>query len=280
MSIKPHPSTLPLSARHSLNRCNLPSVILGSLTFQLYPSPLYLDGVRELHKQLFETLDLLAQHDQRAKVFADYMSAAFLLNSPEQAGLETGNRFPRPRADYRRMLTGWVFDSNAIEGAILKGWVESRFGLLPRYHNEPIDQLDSDQYDRFQNQRMNGLYNTNNLEGQIDVLYTWCQYELKRTDPAWKDTHIELYRGLSHQEYQGWTKASKANQGMLLLNNLNSFTDDPAQAETFGDMLISVRVPTSKILYYPGLIPGLLQGEQEYMIIGGVYQVERSMVLS
>lgn len=29
-------------------------------------------------------------------------------------------------------------DSDGREGAILKGWVESRFGLLPRFHGEPL----------------------------------------------------------------------------------------------------------------------------------------------
>ena len=39
-----------------INRCNLPAVILGGLTFQRHPAPLLLDGVAELHHRLFRSL--------------------------------------------------------------------------------------------------------------------------------------------------------------------------------------------------------------------------------
>jgi len=28
---------------------------------------------------------------------------------------------------------GWMFNSNGFEGAVLKGWVESRFGIIPNF---------------------------------------------------------------------------------------------------------------------------------------------------
>ncbi|QEW08479.1 hypothetical protein F5I99_03695 [Nitrincola iocasae] len=46
-------ATLPGWARRSINRCNLPPVILGSLAFQQQPAPLFIDGVHTLHRQLF-----------------------------------------------------------------------------------------------------------------------------------------------------------------------------------------------------------------------------------
>ena len=60
-----------------------------------------------------------------------------------------------------------------------------------------------------------------------------------------------------------------------MLNNLNSFTADPERADEFGDIVISARVPLPKILYLPELLPGTLRGEQEHLVIGGVYRVER-----
>ena len=49
-------ATLPRNARLPINRCNLPAVVLGGLTYQKYPSPLLIDGVAELHGDLFRRL--------------------------------------------------------------------------------------------------------------------------------------------------------------------------------------------------------------------------------
>jgi NAD+--dinitrogen-reductase ADP-D-ribosyltransferase len=55
-------SSLPAAARLPLNRCNLPAVILGSLTYQRHPVPLEIDGVRAFHHDLFELLEPIAGH--------------------------------------------------------------------------------------------------------------------------------------------------------------------------------------------------------------------------
>ena len=47
-----HPA-LPKYAYLPINRCNLPAVILGSLSFQKHPTPLFLDGVHTLHRAFF-----------------------------------------------------------------------------------------------------------------------------------------------------------------------------------------------------------------------------------
>jgi NAD+--dinitrogen-reductase ADP-D-ribosyltransferase len=44
-------------------------------------------------------------------------------------------------------------------------------------------------------------------------------------------------------------------------------------AGEFGDYLLSAPVPLSKIFCYTGLLPHLLQGEDEHTVIGGIYQV-------
>ena len=62
-------------------------------------------------------------------------------------------------------------------------------------------------------------------------------------------------------------------QALVLLNNLNSFSSEKDYADAFGDQLIKVDVPLVKLLYFPGLLPGVLPGEQEYLVIGGLYQV-------
>ncbi|HLO63175.1 MAG TPA: NAD(+)--dinitrogen-reductase ADP-D-ribosyltransferase, partial [Azonexus sp.] len=78
-------ATLPREARLPINRCNLPAVVLGGLTFQRHPAPLLLDGVAELHRNLFQRLEA-ARPEQRGEVFRDYLTVHFRLERPEDMG--------------------------------------------------------------------------------------------------------------------------------------------------------------------------------------------------
>lgn len=257
----------------TINRCQLPARILGSVSFQHFPQPLLLDGVHELHRLFFAGLQAVAEPEMRALHFRDYMSAGFLLDHPERAGLNPAGHFSRPRADYLRVLRGWMFDSDSQEAAVLKGWAESRFGLLTRYHQGPLTAGDSEDYLVFQRQRARGLYNTNALEAQLDCLFAFCQYELQRRLAGVQ--HLTLYRGTNGWQQQEVLQQRSAQRFVLLLNNLNSFTSSRHYAEAFGDYLLEVQVPVSKLLYFPGLLPGVLPGEEEYLLIGGLYEVKR-----
>ena len=269
---------LPAHAMLTLNRCNLPAVVLGSVAFQLAPQPLWLDGVMELHRAFFQSLHAFDKAESRASCFRDYMSSCFLLDHLDQAGLNHQGNVCRPKADFLRTLRGWMFDADSQEAAVLKGWAESRFGLLPRYHQGPLGDYHSESWLRFQALRARGLYNTNALEAQLDVLYAWCQYELKRRFPG--QSHWTLFRGINHwQQHDVMPPEIRAEnsrdrqQALVLLNNLNSFSSEKDYADAFGDQLIKVDVPLVKLLYFPGLLPGVLPGEQEYLVIGGLYQV-------
>src|SRR5690242_21056383 len=79
--------TLPRQARLPINRCNLPATILGSVTFQAHPTPLELDGVATLHRDLFARLDAIPGAAARAQAFRDYMTVHFCLEHLEEAGL-------------------------------------------------------------------------------------------------------------------------------------------------------------------------------------------------
>ena len=59
----------------------------------------------------------------------------------------------------------------------------------------------------------------------------------------------------------------------MLLNNLSSFTSNRERADEFGDYVLEVRVPWQKIMFYSDLLPGKLKGEEEVVVIGGVYDV-------
>ena len=267
----PHP-TLPRSSRLPINRCNLPAAILGSLSFQHDPAPLYLDGVAEFHHGLFGLLDKLHDARERAHAFNLHMNAAFWLDQPEQAGYSALTTTSRQKADYLRLMRGWSFDADGREGAALKGWVESRFGLLPRHHGGVIRDFSGDAYRGYLEMRAAALYGTNSLESQLDLLYSYCQYELARQYPS--QHHLTLYRGVNRMDEHETLLTLDKKRRVVLLNSLNSFTANRERADEFGDHLLTTRVPLSKVFCYTKLLPGMLQGEDEYTVIGGLYEVE------
>lgn len=263
--------SLPSKARLPFNHCNLPAAILGSLTFQLHPTALAIDGVAELHHYLFEQLNRLTTSEERAAHFCDYMTVYFRLEALEEIGLTADIAKGRPKAHYLQLLRGWMFDSDSREGAVMKGWVESRFGLIPRFHKQEIRDPEDSSYDRFMHERTLGLYNTNALEAQLDLLYAYCQYELQRRHE--QATHVILYRGVHSLPEHDWLLHTGKGKGVVLLNNLNSFSANPERADEFGELVLQTRVPLSKILFFSGLLPGWLVGEDEYIVIGGLYKV-------
>ncbi len=267
--------SLPANARLPLNRCNLPSVILGSLTYQAHPVPLEIDGIRAFHAQLFVGLDALESHGERARLFTDYMSVHFCLEDLEEAGLTPGRKKrKRANANYLRMVRGWSFDSDGREGAVLKHWVETRFGLRARHHGGCLDETNSEAYHRYLVAGARGLYATNALEAQLDLLYTYCQYELSRQHAG--PTHLRLYRGINRIDEHEVLGREPGGCYRVLLNNLSSFTSERERADEFGDYILEAAVPLPKVFFYNRLLPGLLKGEDELVVIGGVYEVQIS----
>jgi NAD+--dinitrogen-reductase ADP-D-ribosyltransferase len=263
--------TVPPAARRSLNRCNLPTEALGSFAFQLAPCALSLDGVLPLHQPLFDRLNMLDAAQERARLFRTYMNAHFMLDDAPALGLSENVRLDRSKMDYLRLLRGWLFDAESREGAILKAWVESRFGRLTRYHRGPREDEDGAARSGFDQEAAAGLYSTAGLESQVDLLYAWTQYELARRLPA--RTHLPLYRGSSALRALRVMTTLDDGRRVVALNNLSSFSASPERADVFGDRVFSCATPLPKILAFSGLIPGLLQGENEYLVIGGVVAV-------
>jgi NAD+--dinitrogen-reductase ADP-D-ribosyltransferase len=262
---------LPREARLPINRCNLPATILGGLTFQNSPVRLELDGVAQFHQSFFSLLDRIDDLIERTQAFSLHMSASFYLDDPEQAGYSPQANNKRHKADYLRMLRGWGFDANGKEGAALKGWVESRFGLLPRHHVGPIRNFSSDAYRRYLEMRAAALYGTNAVEAQFDLLYSYCQYELSK---QYSDTdHLILYRGVNSVDDYETLATIDTKRRVVLFNNLSSFTANRERADEFGDYLLTARVPLAKIFFHTRLLPGMLQGEDEFTVIGGLYEV-------
>ncbi|ABK43714.1 NAD(+)--dinitrogen-reductase ADP-D-ribosyltransferase [Magnetococcus marinus MC-1] len=262
---------LPSHVQQRFNRCNLTADILGSLAYQKHPVPLQIVGTADLHHRLFKHLDTIKKKRLRAEYFQDYMTVHFTLEAPEEAGYTPGSRYQRIKTDYRRILRGWLFNPDGREAAVIKGWVLSRFGLLPRWHDGVLDDCHSPAYQKYLQMQANGLYNTNALESQLDMVYAYCQYELKKRFPG--QIHWMLYRGVNTvDQYEILAKGPKGRH-VVLLNNLNSFTEDRDRADEFGDYIMEMEIPFYKVFCYNALFPGLLKGEEEVMVVGGLYDV-------
>ncbi len=262
-------ASLPASARLPVNRCNIPPVIVGSLRFQQHPVAIEIDNIKTLHVDLFRQLAEIEHASDRAERFKDYMTVHFVLHQLDEAGATKSTK--RRKANYLRMVRGWFFDANSREGAVLKSWVESRFGLLTRFHHGPMHQDENGCYHRFLYDRSAGLYGTNALEAQLDLLYSYCQYELARQFPTL--THVKLYRGINRLDEHEVLHEGENRCNQVLLNNLNSFTSERERADEFGDYILEAEIPKEKIMFYANLLPGVLNGEDEHLVIGGVYEV-------
>lgn len=255
----------------SHNRCNLPPWIIASRHYNQSPQPLEIQGVRHDQRVLLEKLAPVTGHEARGALFHDFMDVRFQLHQWQREDSPTSRK--SLKNSYLRFLRGWQFDSNSVEGAVLKSWVESRFGLLPTFHREPINDFDSTAYFQYSHDCMRGAIRTNAILAQLDLLYEFVQHELASMFPD--TSHLTLYRGIyDFSEHKIIEKTGK-NQYILQLNNLNSFTLDFERAWEFGTRVLETRAPLTKIFFFSGLLPkALLKGEEEVMLIGGEYEVK------
>ncbi len=258
----------------SFNLCNLPPWVIGSRHFNDNPQPIEIQGVREANRFLFRTLDAIDDPHERARRFDDYLSVKFQLHHWQDQ--ETALARRSIKNSYLRYLRGWGVDSSSIEGAVLKGWVESRIGLPPTFHCEPIDGIDSPAYARYALDRMKGSARTNAILSQLDLMYTYTQYELSRRYPD--ERWFTLYRGQYDVSDHALVERLGKREWIARLNNLSSFTDDPERAWEFGSTVWEVRVPLARIFFMSALFPrSILKGERELLVIGGEMRVRSVM---
>jgi NAD+--dinitrogen-reductase ADP-D-ribosyltransferase len=256
----------------SLNRCNLSPWIIGSEEFQARPLPVEIDGARDTDARLFRRLDEIADAEERSRLFHEYVTVKFGLNER----LEKGGK-SQPVYSYVNLLRAWGADSNRQAGAVLKSWVESRFGILATYHNGRLA-ANATARSAFTLDRMRGAAKSIGVLMQLDLLYTFCQDELRRRLPG--ATRKILYRGTHDPEEYVIRQQNAPNEGgskpltLVQLNNLSSFTSDPEVAWEFGSRAWEVDVPLAKIVFFSGLLPkSLLSGESEHLVLGGYYHV-------
>ena len=258
----------------SFNYCNLPPWVIASRHFNENPQSLEIQGVKEANRFLFEKLAGIASQDERAMVFNDFMSVKFQLHHWQDQATDTARR--SIKNSYLRFLRGWMMDSNSIEGAVLKRWVESRMGITPTYHRERISDIHSEAYFEFSVDVMKGSARTNAIQSQLDLLYEYCQFELSRKFHA--IAIIPLYRGTHDASEHDVLEQIGKREQIVRLNNLVSFTSNEERAWEFGSTVWEAQVPLCKIFFYNDLLPGsIMKGEGEYLIVGGEYRVRQVM---
>jgi NAD+--dinitrogen-reductase ADP-D-ribosyltransferase len=252
------------------NLCDLPASYLGSLDFNEQPQPFEIQGVKPASRRLFERLDGVQDPDERTRLFNEHVRARFHLDALEREHTQSAKR--SLRNTYVRYLRGWGVDSNSIEGAVLKAWVESRIGLRPTFHRVKVSSDDAEGQLVFATDRMRGMAGSNAINSQLDLVYTFCQYELGRRRPS--ETWFPLFRGTHDPGDYHTLAVVSPRERIVRLNNLSSFTPDSERAFEFGSTVWEVRVPVVKVFFWSQLFPrGILKGEDEFLVIGGEYRV-------
>lgn len=239
---------------------------LASRAFNESPVPLHIAGVRELNAAFFTMLDQATDLADADDAFSTYMMAMFGADAEQRAG----KRF---RSSFLRLIADWSFDSNGPAGAVLKGWVESRFGICPSFHKGILEQDSSPAWDVYVEEMMWSRFHANAIWTQLDLLFEFCQWATARyAFPG--ATHVTLYRGVNAFDEHRIVERTDKRAAVVRLNNLVSFTSDRSVACCFGDMILAAQVPVSKILFFSGLLPSqLLTGEREFLAVGGDFQV-------
>ena len=250
--------------------CNHSPWVVGSQEFNDAPQPISIGIVRQDNKDLFKKLAAEDDPSVRGGIFNDYMSVKFQLHDwPSHADAARSSL----KNSYVRFLRGWSVDSNSIEGAILKSWVESRIGLPPTFHRGRTLDGSEEGNMPYEIDRVRGSARTNAILSQLDVLYEFCQYELARRMPGTR--WITLWRGTCDAENYRVIERGDRRSACILMNNLSSFTSERECAWEFGSTVWETSVPTTKIFFFSGLLPdSILKGEDEYLVIGGEYRVK------
>ena len=256
---------------HSTNLIGMATACIAQPFFNDHPKPLHIAGTRESAAGLFEQLLKQPTREDCGRVFQDYMCVVFGFETEQRRGTDSSGR-RRYRNSYLSLIQDWGLDSNNAQGAVFKGWVESRFGLFPTYHKQHIANFISKDWTLYIEEKMNSRYHNNCIYMQLDLLYEYCQWVIERFQfPA--ATHKTLYRGVNSLDDR-WPTQDEPHK-IVRFNSIVSFTDRRSIASEFGAYILEVEVPMVKLVFFNELLPQhALHGEAEYLVIGGDYHVK------
>ncbi len=224
---------------------------------------------------MFSKLEACPSLSEAGVIFQDYMDLVFGHESEQLHGSGYRGR-RRFRSSYLGLLQDWGFDSNNPQGAVFKGWVESRFGLFPTFHKAPLTRFGCHKWMRYVEEKMNSRYHNNCILLQLDLLFEFCQLAVRRfTHPD--AAHVVLYRGIDTLDEFHQDEPGRTGERIIRLNNVVSFTRHKSIATEFGAHVLEARVPIVKLVFFSELLPAHgLRGEAEVIAIGGTYRVRLS----
>ncbi len=253
----------------------IPAGLIASLAFNEHPQRLRIAGTQETHRGLFRLLDEAPSLPDAAARFQRYMDIVFDLQATDYEISHAKERRFRP--SYLKLMEGWGFDSNSPQGAVLKGWVESRFGLAPTFHRAPLHRYPSTAWMRYLEEKYASRFHSGSIHQQLDLLYEYCQFAIQRFGLPAKDV-VTLWRGVNYHDEPTMSGSElKKGECVVRLNNLVSFTTSRERADEFGDWILEARVPVVKLLFFPSLLHNQpLSGEGEVLALGGLYKVKAS----
>jgi len=255
----------------SSNLIGIDSTWLASVDFNGCPQKIHIGGTRELHHGLFTQLSQCYAQREAAASFSRYMEDYFELGATPSVPSTKAHRF---KPNYLDLLRAWGFDSNSPPGAVLKGWVESRFGLIPLYHKEVLGRFPSPAWVAYLEEKSSSRFHDSVIALQLDALYEYCQWSLRRFRCI-EETHIRLWRGIRDADGQFRTGLDERKKQIVDLNNLVSFSESPERAEEFGEWIVEADIPLAKILFYPGMLAdSVLSSEREFLVIGGQFSAK------
>lgn len=250
------------------NLIGIPTPFFASARYNENPAEVHINGVREMYQPFFEVLDRFGQEDY-APLFFEHMRALFNLDDQELTG-----KSKRYQAGFMRLIRGWFFDSNRPEGAVLKGWAESRFGLKALYHNGILTGIQTPAYLAYMAEKMHPRFHYNSIYAQLDLVYEYVQRYLSRFGP--KDGRMTLYRGYNANRDESERVETLGSRTWVLRNNcLTSYSTKLERASEFGDRLIKISAPVQKIFCCAEPMGGKFPAaEGEIILLGGDYLSE------
>ena len=247
------------------NLININSKYFGSLDYNEKIQDVSIMGVYEYHRDFYKAIEKADTLLLANEIFDNYISELFELNYKVK-GKRVGSLY--------KILMGWMFNSNGYEGAVLKGWIESRFGIIPNFHKVKIDNMENESYYEYLVEKMSQRVNKNAIYSQLDLLYHHTQVVIKKFFSSYKPKII-LYRGIYNLEENEIIKWLNKKTAIMGHNNISSFTAVKNIAEQFGNRILRIEVPYTKIVFFSDVTPlHHFSGEQEFIIIGGEYLTE------
>lgn len=252
---------------HYTNLINIPTGLFVSNEYNLNVLPITISGVWEYYSDIFKAIRAAADIQSASSIFSGAMESLFSLTEKHN-GKKLGS--------YTRLLKGWLFDSNSVEGAVMKGWVESRFGITPFFHREIIPDMNSEEYYEYMVEKMDVRHNKNLIFHQLDLLYTYTQVILE-TFYGNMLPKLTLFRGVNDLSEHLVVNELGENRLCIEQNSLVSFTSDRDIASQFGDYILKSSIPYTKIVFFSEILPNVkFVGEKEYLVLGGRYDTEIS----